>query len=113
VFKEHVDKGNLPGVVVMVARKGKLVYSETLGFQDKTAGKPIKEDAIFRMYSMTKPMASVAAMMLIEEGKMQLKDPVSKFLPAMKDLKVSDSNVNCTELSSKLGIATSGAPKVY
>ncbi|HEY5931001.1 MAG TPA: serine hydrolase domain-containing protein, partial [Burkholderiales bacterium] len=65
VFKEHIDKGNLPGVVVMVARKGKLVYSETLGFQDKAAGKPLREDAIFRMYSMTKPMASVAAMMLI------------------------------------------------
>ncbi|HYJ20226.1 MAG TPA: serine hydrolase, partial [Burkholderiales bacterium] len=48
VFKEHIDKGNLPGVVVMVARKGKLVYSETLGFQDKAAGKPLREDAVFR-----------------------------------------------------------------
>jgi CubicO group peptidase (beta-lactamase class C family) len=89
VFQEHVDKGNLPGVVVMVARKGKLVYSESLGFQDKAAGKPLAKDAIFRMYSMTKPMASVAAMVLIEEGKMQLNDPVSKFLPAMKEMKVS------------------------
>ncbi|HEX7811282.1 MAG TPA: serine hydrolase domain-containing protein [Burkholderiales bacterium] len=89
VFQEHVDKGNLPGVVVMVARKGKLVYSESLGFQDKAAEKPLAKDAIFRMYSMTKPMASVAAMMLIEEGKMQLNDPVSKFLPAMKEMKVS------------------------
>ena len=94
VFKEHIDKGNLPGVVVMVARKGKLVYSRTLGFQDKAAGKPLREDAVFRMYSMTKPMASVAAMMLIEEGKMQLNDPVSKFLPAMKDLKVSVAKVD-------------------
>lgn len=89
VFQEHVDKGNLPGVIVLVARKGKLVYSEALGFQDKAAGKPLEKDAIFRMYSMTKPMASVAAMMLIEEGKMQLNDPVSKFLPAMKNLQVS------------------------
>ncbi len=89
VFQEHVDKGNLPGVVVLVARKGRLVYSEALGFQDKAAGKPLRKDAIFRMYSMTKPMVSAAAMMLIEEGKMQLNDPISKFLPAMKNLQVS------------------------
>ncbi len=89
VFREHVDKGNLPGVVVLVARKGRLVYSEALGFQDKAAGKPLRKDAIFRMYSMTKPMVSAVAMMLIEEGKMQLNDPISKFLPAMKNLQVS------------------------
>ncbi len=88
-FAQEIDKGNLPGVVVMVARKGKLVYSETVGFQNKEAGKPLSKDAIFRIYSMTKPLVSVAAMMLIEDGKMQLNDAVSKFIPAVKGPQVS------------------------
>ena len=88
-FAQEIDKGNLPGVVVMVARKGKLVYSDNVGFQDKEAGKPLSKDAIFRIYSMTKPLVSVGAMMLIEDGKMQLNDAVSKFIPAMKGLQVS------------------------
>jgi len=88
-FAQEIDKGNLPGVVVMVARKGKLVYSETVGFQNKEAGKALSKDAIFRIYSMTKPLVSVGAMMLIEDGKMQLNDAVSKFIPAVKGLQVS------------------------
>ncbi len=79
-FAQEIDNGNLPGVVVMVARKGKLVYSDNVGFQDKEAGKPLSKDAIFRIYSMTKPLVSVGAMMLIEDGKMQLNDAVSKFI---------------------------------
>jgi CubicO group peptidase (beta-lactamase class C family) len=88
-FKQHVDKGNLPGVVVMVARKGRLVYSDAIGFRNRETGKPLSKDTIFRIYSMTKPLVSVAAMMLVEDGKMQLNDAVSKFLPAMKGLQVS------------------------
>ena len=84
VFKREVEQGNLPGVVVMVARKGRLVYSDAIGFQDSQAGKPMPKDAIFRIYSMTKPLVSVATMMLVEEGKIQITDPVSKFLPALK-----------------------------
>ena len=89
VFQQEIDKGNLPGVVVMVARKGRLVYSNAVGFQNKETGKPMSKDAIFRIYSMTKPLVSVAAMMLVEDGKMQLNDAVSKFLPAVKGLQVS------------------------
>jgi CubicO group peptidase (beta-lactamase class C family) len=88
-FKKEIDQGKLPGAVFLVARKGKLVYSEAIGFQDKDAGKPIAKDSIFRIYSMTKPIVSVAAMMLVEEGKIQLTDPVSKYLPAMKAMMVS------------------------
>jgi CubicO group peptidase (beta-lactamase class C family) len=88
-FKQEIDKGNLPGVVVMVARKGRLVYSDAVGFQNKETGKPLSKDAIFRIYSMTKPLVSVAAMMLVEDGKIQLNDAVSKFVPAMKGLQVS------------------------
>jgi CubicO group peptidase (beta-lactamase class C family) len=88
-FKQEIDKGNLPGVVVLVARKGKLVYSDAFGFQNKEAAKPMAKDSIFRIYSMTKPLVSVAAMMLVEDGKLELTDAVSKHLPAMKGLQVS------------------------
>lgn len=88
-FKKEIDQGKLPGAVILVARKGKLVYSEAIGFQDKEAGRPIAKDSIFRIYSMTKPLVSVAAMMLVEEGRIQLTDAVSKYLPTMKPLTVS------------------------
>jgi CubicO group peptidase (beta-lactamase class C family) len=88
-FKREVEQGNMAGVVVMVARKGRLIYSDTIGFQNKDSGKPMSKDTIFRIYSMTKPLVSVAAMMLVEDGKIELTDPVSKFLPAMKDRQVS------------------------
>src|SRR5690349_355440 len=88
-FQEQIDKGNLPGAVFLVARKGKLVYSDAIGYLNKEAGTPMSKDAIFRIYSMTKPLVSVAAMMLVEDGKVELTDPVSKFLPAMKGMQVS------------------------
>jgi CubicO group peptidase (beta-lactamase class C family) len=89
VFQQEVDQGKLPGAVVMVARKGKVIYADTVGFQDKAESKPMSLDSVFRIYSMTKPLVSVAAMMLVEDGKIQLTDPVSKFLPAFKGQQVS------------------------
>jgi CubicO group peptidase (beta-lactamase class C family) len=89
MLKKEIADGKLPGVVVMVARKGKIIYSDAVGFQDKGANTPMQPDAIFRIYSMTKPLASVAAMMLVEDGVIQLTDPISKFLPAFKDMQVS------------------------
>ena len=83
-----IDSGELPGAVVMVARDGKLVYSRNLGTQNKAAGAAMQEDSIFRIYSMTKPIVSVAAMMLVEQGKVSLADPVSNFIPAFADTKV-------------------------
>jgi len=80
MLKKEIADGKLPGAVVMVARKGKIVYSDAIGFQDKSAETPMKLDSIFRIYSMTKPLVSVAAMMLVEDGVIQLTDPVSKFL---------------------------------
>jgi CubicO group peptidase (beta-lactamase class C family) len=88
-LKKEVSDGKLPGVVVIVARKGKIVYSGATGFQDKGANKPMAANSIFRIYSMTKPLVSVAAMMLVEDGVIQLTDPISKFLPAFKDMQVS------------------------
>jgi CubicO group peptidase (beta-lactamase class C family) len=91
VFKQEIEQGKLPGAVMMVARDGRLVYSEAVGFQDKEgqSPKPMAKDAIFRIYSMTKPLVSVAAMMLVEDGKIVLTDSVSKYLPEFKTAQVS------------------------
>jgi len=89
MLKQEIGNGKLPGAVVMIARKGKIVYSDALGFQDSGAKTPMNPDSIFRVYSMTKPLASVGAMTLVEDGVIQLTDPVSKFLPAFKDMQVS------------------------
>ena len=88
-LQTEIDQGKFPGVIVMIARNGKLVFSETMGQLDKAAGKPLTKDAIFRIYSMTKPLASVAAMMLAEDGKLQLTDPIAKFLPEFTKMGVS------------------------
>jgi CubicO group peptidase (beta-lactamase class C family) len=88
-LQESVADGKLAGTVMLVARKGKLIYADAAGFQDKDEGKPMALDSIFRIYSMTKPLVSVAAMMLVEDGKIELTDPVSKFFPAFKGQQVS------------------------
>ena len=88
VIQSEINADRMPGAVILVARKGSIVHSDIVGFQDKDAGKPLKRDAIFRAYSMTKPLVSVLAMMLVEEGRLQLNDPVSKFFPAMAKMEV-------------------------
>lgn len=93
-FRQEIDQGALPGAVIMVARGGELVSSTALGMQDPQTDEPMVEDSIFRIYSMTKPILSVAAMMLMEEGTLQLTDPVSKFLPEFEDLQVSVAGAN-------------------
>jgi CubicO group peptidase (beta-lactamase class C family) len=87
VLKQEAADGSFRGAVVMVARKGKLVYQDAVGMQ--TASVKMTPEAIFRIYSMTKPLVSVAAMMLVEDGTIQLTDPVSKFLPGFDKLQVS------------------------
>jgi CubicO group peptidase (beta-lactamase class C family) len=89
VIKGEIERGQYPGAVVLVARKGKVVYFDSFGQLDPAKGKPMARDAIFRLYSMTKPYASVAIMMLMEEGKLRVSDPVSKFIPALANLQVS------------------------
>jgi CubicO group peptidase (beta-lactamase class C family) len=88
-MREMVDQGELPGVITAVARRGKLVHFQTYGKLDLESGKPVEDDSIFRIYSMTKPIAGVALMMLHDEGKLRLEDPVSKYLPELKGLKVA------------------------
>ncbi|MDE0690254.1 MAG: serine hydrolase [Candidatus Poribacteria bacterium] len=88
VMQGYVDNGKIPCALTMIAREGKLVHFEKFGMQDIAAAKPVEFDTIFRLYSMTKPITSVAVMMLYEEGHFQLTTPVSEFVPAFKDMKV-------------------------
>jgi CubicO group peptidase (beta-lactamase class C family) len=83
-----VDQGEIPGAVLLISRKGKVAYFESFGYRDREAKAPMSRDAIFRIASMTKPIVTVAAMMLVEEGKLSLPAPVSRYLPEFKDLKV-------------------------
>jgi CubicO group peptidase (beta-lactamase class C family) len=89
VLEAEIEANRIPGAVLMVARRGKLAYSLVVGQRDRAANAPMSADAIFRIYSMTKPMTSVAAMMLMEEGRLQLVDPVSRWLPAFANQQVS------------------------
>ena len=84
----YVDDGKLAGVLTMVARDGRIAYVSTVGKRGADDERPLTEDALFRIYSMTKPITAVAAMILYEEGKFQLTDPVAKFVPELAELDV-------------------------
>jgi CubicO group peptidase (beta-lactamase class C family) len=88
-MQEIVDEGRLAGIVTMLARHGKIAHFETFGYQEISSSTPIAKDSIFRIYSMSKPITGVALMMLYEEGKFQLSDPVAKYIPEFKNLKVA------------------------
>jgi CubicO group peptidase (beta-lactamase class C family) len=92
--KGEIAKGRYPGAVALVARRGKVAYFEALGQRDPQTGAPMTKDAIFRLYSMTKPFTSVATMMLLEDGRLLLNDPVSKYIPKLKGLQVSVPRVD-------------------
>ena len=84
-----VEEGRLAGVVTAVARHGKIAHFESAGWRDVEAGAPMTNDALFRIYSMTKPITGVALMMLYEEGKFRLSDPVEMHIPELRDLRVA------------------------
>ncbi|QOY89019.1 serine hydrolase domain-containing protein [Paludibaculum fermentans] len=88
-IQRHVDAGAISGAVTMVARRGKVVHFQAHGLMDLDSKKPMSTDAIFRIASMTKPITGVAVMMMVEEGKLRLNDPVSRFIPEFKDMKVA------------------------
>jgi len=88
VMNAGVRAGEIPGAVVLVARRGKVAYFEAFGYRDRAAGAPMPRDAIFRIYSMTKPIVSVAAMTLHEEGRFYLGEPLSKYVPAFANMRV-------------------------
>ena len=88
ILRADVERGRIPGAVVVVARKGRIAYFDTVGFRDKSSNAPMPPDAIFRIASMTKPLVSVATMMLYEEGRLLLTDPVSKYIPELANRQV-------------------------
>jgi CubicO group peptidase (beta-lactamase class C family) len=92
LVESKIKDGKLVGAITLVARRGKIVHFETAGQADAENNKPLKRDALFRIYSMTKPITTVAAMMLYEEGKFQLDDPVAWYLPEFKDVQVYGEN---------------------
>jgi CubicO group peptidase (beta-lactamase class C family) len=87
-FRSDVDAGTIPGAVALIARRGELEYLEAFGYRDREKKLPMAVDSIFRIASMTKPMVSVAIMMLAEEGLIRLVNPVSAYLPEMKNVQV-------------------------
>ena len=85
----HIDKGNITGAVTAVSRRGKLAHLEAHGLMDVEADTAMRDDPIFKIMSMTKPVVGVAVLMLVEEGKVRLRDPVSRFIPELGDLEVA------------------------
>ncbi|MGH7041956.1 MAG: serine hydrolase domain-containing protein [Acetobacteraceae bacterium] len=89
-LQARVESGHIPGAVALISRRGRIGYLRAFGRRDPEASDPMGEDAIFRIYSMTKPIVSVAAMMLLEEGRLLLSDPVAKYIPEFADVKRAD-----------------------
>jgi CubicO group peptidase (beta-lactamase class C family) len=88
-LSEEVASRKIPGAVILIQQYGKPVYFRSFGLRDVSTGQPMTADAIFRLYSMSKPITSVAAMMLVDQGKLGLDDPLSKYIPAFAGVKVA------------------------
>src|SRR5438067_9858500 len=88
VIRGDVERKLIPGAVLAIARGGRVGYAEAFGWRDREAGAPMTADAIFRVASMTKPITSVAAMMLAEEGRLEIAAPVAEYLPEFAELTV-------------------------
>lgn len=95
-LQADVDKGAVPGAVMLIARRGQIASLEALAYRDREDGAVMRPDTIFRIASMTKPVTSVAAMMLAEEGKLLIADPVSRYIPAFANLKVATNSDDAT-----------------
>jgi len=89
MLNADIAKGTIPGAALLIVRNGKIAFYESFGWLDAATKTPMPKDAIFRIYSMSKPITSVAAMILVEQGKLFLNDPVQKYIPAFADMKVA------------------------
>ena len=87
-LRDQIAQGKIPGAIVLIRQHGKTVYHEHFGVRDVATKLPMTDDTIFRLFSMTKPITSVVAMMLIEQGKLKLDDPIAKYIPSFADVKV-------------------------
>ncbi|GJD49431.1 hypothetical protein OPKNFCMD_2161 [Methylobacterium crusticola] len=88
VLKQEIEQGTIPGAVTLIARNGKIVHFEAHGFLDSARTKPMTRDAVFRGFSMTKPFVAVAAVALMEQGRLSLRDPLAQYFPEFKEMKV-------------------------
>src|SRR4051794_7065610 len=102
VIKADIEKGRLPGAVIAVARRGKLVYYEAFGFRDKQAGVAMTKDTIFNIASMTKPVVALTALQLYERGKLLIDDPLSKYFPKFADMQVAELNAAGDAITGKV-----------
>src|SRR5580700_810518 len=87
-LREQVASGKIPGAILLIQQHGKPVYHELFGVRDVATKLPMTDDTVFRLYSMSKPITSVVAMQLIEEGKFSLDDPIAKYIPSFTNVKV-------------------------
>src|SRR5260370_39857886 len=94
IFREDAAHGIAPGFVLLIARHGKVAYFESVGMLDPETKAPMTGDAIFRIYSMTKPITQVAAMMLYQEGRITLDEPIAKYLPQVKAVTVGSEQAD-------------------
>ena len=101
--QRYIDAGRFPGTQLLVYRRGKIVHSTVQGFADVERKAPVKDDTIFRIYSMTKPITSVAFMMLVEEGRVALDEPVHKYIPEWKNLGVFQAGT-CAGVSDQAAV---------
>lgn len=92
MLRTNIAAGEIPGAALLIARRGKIAYFESLGLLDPQAKTPMRKDAIFRIYSMSKPITSVAAMILFEEAKFALNEPIGKYIPALAKMQVATDN---------------------
>jgi len=102
ISKNYVAEGKVPGIVTMIARKGKLIYFEAYGNRGVDSKTKIKINDLFRIYSMTKPITAIAAMQLYEKGKFQLNDPITKYLPELDNLKRYNSKGELIDVKTKI-----------
>ena len=109
-IEQSINDGRIAGAVALVARHGKIAYFKAFGMADREAKKPMRTDNIFRICSMSKPITSVAVMILYEEGRFLLNEPVSDFIPEFKNMKVLDPPVPRTRLLRRAPWSMPSAP---
>jgi CubicO group peptidase (beta-lactamase class C family) len=106
VMQAFVEQNKFAGIATLIARRGKVVHFGCFGKLDLAANKPVQTDSLFRIYSLTKPITSVAALILYEEGHFNLNDPVSKWIPEFKEFKVlqagTSPNIKLTDLEKEI-----------
>src|SRR5262249_18477464 len=101
VINADIEKGRLPGAVIAIARKGKLVYFETFGYRDKANNVAMTKDTIFSIASMTKPMVAFAALQLYERGQLLIDDPLAKYFPQFAKMDVAELSADGSAITSK------------